>query len=214
MAIRAQFESHNDIGVFTKLTNSYCLLALGGSEHYKVFENELADHIPVVYTSIAATRIVGRMCAGNKKGLLLPNTTNDQELMHIRNSLPDSVLVQRIEERLSALGNVVSCNDYVALVHPDIDQETEEIIADTLGVEVFRQTIANNVLVGSYSVFSNNGGIVHPRTSVEDLNELSSLLQVPLVAGTINRGSDVIGAGLVVNDWSCFCGMGTYRLPF
>ena len=27
-----------------------------------------------------------------------------------------------MEERLSALGNVISCNDYVALVHPDLDR--------------------------------------------------------------------------------------------
>ena len=44
------------------------------------------------------------------------------ELQHIRNSLPDEVVVQRIEERLSALGNCIACNDYVALVHPDIDK--------------------------------------------------------------------------------------------
>jgi len=191
------------------LTNTYCLLSHGGSEHFKVFENELADHVPVVYTSIAGTRVVGRLTVGNKNGLLLPNTTTDQEMLHIRNSLPDSVTVQRVEERLSALGNCIVCNDYVALIHPDLDKETEEIVADTLGVEVFRQTIASNALVGSYCAISNQGGMVHPKTSVEDQDELSSLLQVPLVAGTVNRGSDVIGAGLVVNDWTAFCGLDT-----
>lgn len=59
---------------------------------------------------------------GNKNGLLIPNTATDTELLHIRNSLPDNVKVQRVEERLSALGNVVACNDYAALVHPDLDR--------------------------------------------------------------------------------------------
>ncbi|KAJ2489717.1 Eukaryotic translation initiation factor 6 [Coemansia sp. RSA 2050] len=210
MAVRAQFENNNEIGVFSKLTNSYCLVAIGGSENfYSVFEGELGDVVPVVHTSIAGTRIVGRLTAGNRRGLLVPNSTTDQELQHLRNSLPDSVAIQRIEERLSALGNVIACNDYVALVHPDLDRETEEIIADVLGVEVFRQTIADNVLVGSYCAISNQGGLVHPRTSLQDQDELSSLLQVPLVAGTVNRGSDVIGGGLVVNDWTAFAGLDT-----
>ena len=160
--------------------------------------------------------------------------------------------MQRVEERLSALGNCIVANDHVALVHTDLDrvrnpllswlpyllhlmiiflsllhhsltpppsppslpplpslQETEEILADVLGVEVFRQTIAGNALVGSYSLITNQGGMVHPKTTVEDLEELSSLLQIPLVAGTVNRGSDVLGAGLVANDWAAFCGLDT-----
>ncbi|KAI9297147.1 eukaryotic translation initiation factor 6 [Neoconidiobolus thromboides FSU 785] len=210
MAVRAQFENNNEIGVFSRLTNSYCLVAIGGSENfYSVFEGELSDAMPVIHTSIAGTRIVGSLTVGNKNGLLVPSGTTDQELQHLRNSLPDKVAIQRIEERLSALGNVVACNDYVALVHPDIDRETEEIIADVLQVEVFRHTVADNVLVGSFCSFSNQGGMVHPSTSIQDQDELSSLLQVPLVAGTVNRGSNVLGAGLVVNDWAAFCGMDT-----
>lgn len=129
--------------------------------------------------------------------------------MHLRNSLPDTVVVQRIEERLSGLGNVIAANDYVALVHPEIDRETEEIIADVLGVEVFRQTIGGIPLVGSYSSISNKGGLVHSKCTIEDMDELSSLLQVPITNGTVNRGSDLIGSGLVVNDWIAFCGLDT-----
>lgn len=146
------------------LTSSYCLTALASSTNfYSVFEAELSDVIPIIHTTIGGTRIIGRLCAGNRHGLLVPSTTTDQELQHLRNSLPPQVAIQRVEERLSALGNVIACNDYVALVHPDIDRETEEIIADTLKVEVFRQTVANNVLVGSYCALSNQVSLsTHP----------------------------------------------------
>ncbi|XP_065202125.1 eukaryotic translation initiation factor 6 [Planococcus citri] len=210
MAVRVQFENNNEVGVFSKLTNSYCLVAIGGSEtFYSVFESELLDTIPVIHASMAGCRIIGRLSVGNRHGLLVPNSTTDTELQHLRNSLPDSVKIQRIEERLSALGNVIACNDYVALVHPDLDKETEEILMDTLKVEVFRQTVASKQVVGSYCALSNQGGIVHPHTPTNELDELSSLLQIPLVAGTVNRGSELIGGGMVVNDWHAFCGMDT-----
>uniref|UniRef100_A0A914UMK6 Eukaryotic translation initiation factor 6 n=1 Tax=Plectus sambesii TaxID=2011161 RepID=A0A914UMK6_9BILA len=101
MAVRCQFEANNEIGVFAKLTNTYCLVGIGGSENfYSVFEGELLDVIPVVHTSIAGCRIVGRTTVGNRHGLLVPSGTTDQELQHLRNSLPTEVQVKRVEERL------------------------------------------------------------------------------------------------------------------
>ncbi|KAH8868203.1 Eukaryotic translation initiation factor 6 [Schistosoma japonicum] len=250
MALRTQFEGHNDIGVFSKLTNKYCLVSVGGSENfYSVFEAELSENIPVVHTTIAGIRTVGRLTVGNSHGLLVPHTTTDQELLHLTNSLPDNIRVMRIEERLSALGNTMACNDYVALVHPDLDKfqgisysllfylvlsvccciicgvvncniasdlyetlegtETAELVSDVLNVDVFRGVVANQSLVGTYCVLTNQGGLVHPRVTVDELDQLSSLLQLPLTAGTVNRGSPLIAAGLVVNDWAGFCGLET-----
>ena len=65
MATRCRFENSTDIGVFSVLTNKYALTAIGGSMNfYSVFESELAETVPIVRTSIAGTRIIGRMCAG------------------------------------------------------------------------------------------------------------------------------------------------------
>lgn len=153
--------------------------------------------------------MIGRLCAGNRNGLLVPSSTSDSELQHLRDSLPDSVRLERIEERISELGNVIACNDYCALVHPDLDNETEEIIRDVLGVEVFRRTVANNDMVGACTVLTSSGGLVHPNTSTSELDELHSLLQLPVVAGTINHGSEDLSAGMTANDVLAFCGMGS-----
>ena len=210
MASRVSFENSTEVGVFCRLTNKYCLVASGGSENfYSVFEEELGAHMPVVHASIATTKLVGRMTAGNSKGLLVPAECTDMELQVIRNSLPDAVKIQRVEERLNALGNVIACNDYVALLHPEVDKATEEIVQDVLGVETFRTTIAGQPLTGSYCCLTNKGGLVHPMTSVAELDALSSLVQIPLVAGTVNRGRDVIGTGVVANDWTAYAGTET-----
>ena len=81
MATRANFENSNEIGVFATLTNSYALVSTGGSENfYSVFEQELGVHIPVIHASISNTKVVGRLTAGNKNGLLVPMMTTDMEL--------------------------------------------------------------------------------------------------------------------------------------
>ncbi|KAK8921434.1 Eukaryotic translation initiation factor 6-2 [Platanthera zijinensis] len=118
------FEKCCGIGGFSKLTNSYCLVTIAGSENfYSVFKDELGDAIPVVKASIASgSPIIGCECV---------------EVQHLRNNLPEEVVVRRIEERLAVFGSCISCNDCFALTHPDLDWETEEHIVDVLGVEVF-----------------------------------------------------------------------------
>jgi len=79
MANRLQFENSNDIGVFSKLTNAYCLVSNAGSESfYSVFESELAPYIPVIHCSINGTRILGRVTAGNHNFTLSSNRKQER----------------------------------------------------------------------------------------------------------------------------------------
>lgn len=53
MSFRTRYENSSEIGVFSLLTNSYCLVGLAGSENfYSVFEHELKPHIPVVHALV------------------------------------------------------------------------------------------------------------------------------------------------------------------
>merc|ERR1712039_31510 len=89
------------------------------------------------------------------------------------------------------------------------DKETEEMLVDTLQVEVFRAAIGQKSLVGSHTWVTNKGALLSASTPRQDVEELSQLLDLPMAAGTINRGSDVVGAGVIANDWAAFCGSAT-----
>ena len=105
--------------------------------------------------SIAVTKVIGRMCTGNKNGLIVPSTITEEEENVLKTGLPSSVTLAKVDDKLSALGNVIVANDRVALLHPDLDSQTEATIQSVLNVEAFKTTIASNALVGTYCCLSN-----------------------------------------------------------
>lgn len=181
------------------------------AEASESFENTVTSNVdvPIIKITIANTKIIGRMCVGNKNGLLVPETVTEEEWAVLKSGLPEGVQLRKVDEKLSALGNVISCNDRTALIHPELDEETEAVIKEVLQVDTFRTTIAGNPLVGTYCVFTNHGGLLHPMVGVAELDELSTLVQVPFCSGTVNRGMDQIGSGMVASDTKAFCGTDT-----
>mmetsp|Transcript_51146 Transcript_51146/g.121765 ORF Transcript_51146/g.121765 Transcript_51146/m.121765 type:complete len:226 (+) Transcript_51146:548-1225(+) len=207
MVIKIDFEKSNEIGVFMKITNSFCILPYNTpAKLLKILSSELGKNFPIIKTFICNTRCIGNMIICNSKGVLVPFQTSNEEFRNLRNFLPDQVSLKRCDDNLLALGNCVSLNDYSALVHPELGFETQELLRDVLGVEIFRISIGSENLIGSYSVFNNKGGIIFPNISNEDQEEISSLLNIPLLTSTVNCGSILIGSGAVCNDFISFTG--------
>ena len=59
-----QFENSSEVGVFSLLTSTYCLVPENNHNFLSVFEGEIADSIPVIPISFAGTKIIGRLCTG------------------------------------------------------------------------------------------------------------------------------------------------------
>ncbi|KAI5415715.1 eukaryotic translation initiation factor 6-2 isoform X1 [Lathyrus oleraceus] len=211
MAKRLLFNDTDHVGVFCKLTNTYCLVGEGSDDFYSEVVAKFEDIIPVIKTSIAGTSWVGRYCIGNKNGLLLPHTTTPEEYQHIKRSLPHATVVRRIPEGLTCYARFIACNDHVAFAHTDLHQEVEELLNDVLKVEVFKPKKSCSFISGTYCALSNIGGLIHPNatTTKEVLDELSENLEVPFEAGTVNDGSETLFPGITVNDWTGFCGSTT-----
>jgi translation initiation factor 6 len=207
MVIKLDYERSNEIGVFMKLTNSFCIIPYNApKKFFNILSTELGNRYPIVKTYICNTRCIGSLVIGNSKGLLLPNQTSNSEMMNLREFLPSHITIKKIKNNIMALGNCVALNDYTALVNPELDSETQELLSDTLGVEVFKVSIGSHNNIGSYCVFNNKGGVVFPNITNEDQEEISSLLNIPLLTSTVNCGSVLISSGAVCNDFSSFTG--------
>lgn len=204
MLYTANFEGSPDVGVYARLTNDYVIV---GKSNSKIFYSSFQKlNIPIVETLINTIGNVGSQCVGNKRGLLLSYLTTDDELQHIRNSLPEHVKVRKVDERLNALGNNFLVNDKYCLAHCDVTEETMSLVADVLGVEVFKMSIGPEPAVGSFAHMNNHGILVHPRVTVEEQEELSQLLSLQIIAGTVNKGKENLGGGMLVNDYVGFVG--------
>ena len=210
MVIKINYQKSELIGVYVKLTNSYCVIPKDASVNfYNSIQNDIGNKIPIIQTFILGSKSIGRLIVGNKRGIIVPYQITSEELRNLKDFLPENILIRRCEDKFSALSNSVCINDYTAIVNSEISCQTNELISDVLGVEIFRMSIGKEKLVGSYCIFNNHGGLLHPNVEIEEQDELSSLLEIPLLVGTVNCGDNLIGSGIITNDLNTFCGLKT-----
>jgi translation initiation factor 6 len=196
MIARTNFEGDSNVGAYGIATDSFVFVSSNISEKgLSVVERTF--NLPLVQSTVATLDAVGLVAVANSNGILLPYTTTDDELEQIRQTA--EVPVDWIDDKMTALGNIIIANDNGAMCHPDFGPAAKQKISDVLGVEVVPGTIAKLPIVGATVVSTNHGAVVHPLATEEEIDQLSQLLKVHIEVGTVNRGSPYTSLGVLAN---------------
>jgi translation initiation factor 6 len=162
--------------------------------------------VPVIKTPISGSNLTGALTCGNSNGFVVSKYTFDNELERIRE---EGIEVERIPDKLTAVGNILLANDFGALVHPLISDKAVEVISDVLDVEVERGSIANFKITGSVATATNKGVLVHPAASEDELESIETLFKTHADVGTVNNGTQLVGACAVANSNGVMVGLNT-----
>ncbi len=192
-----------NVGIFAKSNDSVVLLPYGYAE---TKSKKLIDYLEVdpIFVSIAGNRIIGPMVVLNNKGMILPSLASDDEIEYLKQMT--GLNVARLESKLTAVGNLISANDYGAIVSPLFKGEFDNQIGDILGTNVHTMSVADFNQAGSMIVSNNHGAAIHPNASEKEIETISSILKVDVEPLTINGGIPYLSSGIICNSKSLVVG--------
>jgi translation initiation factor 6 len=192
-----------NVGIFAKSNDSIVLLPYGYAE---TKSKKLIDYLQVepVFVSIAGNRLIGPMVVLNNKGMILPSLASDDEITYLKQMT--GLNIGRLESKHTAVGNLISANDYGAIVSPLFKGEFDKQIEDILGTSVHTMAVADFNQTGSMIVSNNHGAAIHPKASEKEIETVSSILKVDVEPLTINGGIPYLSSGIICNSKSMVVG--------
>lgn len=206
MIARTNFESDSNVGAYGIATDRFVFASSNMSEK-SLDVIEKTFNLPLVQATVATLDAVGLVSVATSNGILVPYTIADEELAQLKSA--SEVTVDWLDNKNTALGNIIIANDNGAMCHPDFDFKARQKISDTLGVEVVPGSLAKLPIVGASAIATNQGAIVHPMATSGEVELLAQLLKVHVEVGTVNRGSPYTSLGVLANIDSMIAGTET-----
>lgn len=204
MLKRIDFNGNPHVGVYCK-ANDFVAFVQPHLREKDLREIEEALEANVVKLTIGGSSIIGSLMAMNSHGMIVTDFIEEEELAIIEKNFEGEILI--IDDKYNAAGNNILTNDYGAIVHPMLRDETVKKIEEILEVKAVKATIAGINTVGMAAVATNKGVLCHPKVEEEEKKILEEVLGVEVKIGTVNHGMPYVGAGLVANSRGAITGI-------
>ncbi|MEM4969018.1 MAG: translation initiation factor IF-6 [Nitrososphaerota archaeon] len=202
-----EFFGTPEVGLFAVVTENICIVP----PQLKPRQEKLIStvfEVEVVKTTIAGSYLIGPLVAGNSYGLVISKLALEEEVEKIRSIVRD-LNILLLESVYTAAGNLILTNDRAALVSTYFSKKEVKMIEDTLNVEIVQGMIAQRPYVGSISVVTNNGGLIHVESTEEEVKSLSKYFKVEFFPGTVNDGVKFVRSGIIANSRGAVVGART-----
>lgn len=203
---RISLYGNANVGAFIFASDRFALIPNDAPESV---EREVSEalRVPVLKTTVGGSVLLGIFIAGNSNGMILPNTSTDEEIDAITSSTKLPVAIYNGKK--NALGNMVLVNDKVAIVGPQTDPALIDLISDNLRVEVHAGTIADLAMTGVSAVVNGKGLVAHPMTTDAEIKALGELFNIPVDISTVNCGFPYVRVGMAANSNGAVVGNAT-----
>jgi translation initiation factor 6 len=199
---RMSFFGNPNIGIYAYANDKVLILPPGIGEDDIREMNSVLQVTPII-AKIAGTILNGVFIAGNNYAIILPHIIFDEELEHIKREIRENGVDLEVvvsNSRYTALGNLILCNNHACIASPLLEDEEVKRLSSILGVEFYKARLVNLDVPGSVAVINDNGGVIHPDASEDDLKILKTIAKVSVEYATINGGVPYVKSGIIANN--------------
>ena len=205
MLKRINLTGNPNLGVYISVNDEVAIVPFNLPTEMEPIMKEALE-VDIIRTSIAGCNLNGVLSTGNSNGFVVSPHTTDREMEILEDA---GLNVARLPGKYTAVGNILAVNDYGAMAGPNIKEETIKVIEDTLKVPVKIYQFADSKIVGSASIVTNKGALLHRDTLSNELEFVEEFFKVEGNIGTVCKGMPLVGACGIANSNGVMVGENT-----
>jgi translation initiation factor 6 len=196
MLKRINLTGNPNLGVYISVNDEVAIVPFNLPTEMEPVMKEALE-VDIIRTSIAGCNLNGVLSTGNSNGFVVSPHATDKEMEILEDA---GLNVARLPGKYTAVGNILAVNDYGAMAGPNIKEETIKVIEDTLKVPVEIYQFADSKIVGSASIVTNKGALLHRDTLSGELEHVEEFFKVEANIGTVCKGMPLVGACGIANS--------------